>query len=82
MQHGFKHALFVDEAFGLQFIQRPGQAAGLLLVGGQLAIELGAGVLPTAQQAQRPAFEGQREGGHGSLNCYTIYSYKRLFHAG
>jgi hypothetical protein len=48
-----------DEALGLQLVQDAGQLAGLFFVGHELALELLAGVISTAQQAQGPTLEGQ-----------------------
>ncbi len=55
--HRFEHALFVDEALGLQIVQRPRQLAGLGFVLAQLALQFGARVLALTQQAQRAPFE-------------------------
>jgi hypothetical protein len=57
VDHRFEHALLVDEALGLQLVERPCQFAGFGFVGAELALQLGARVLSPAQQAQGPAFE-------------------------
>ena len=58
VQHRLQHALLIDEAFCLQVIQRLDQASGLVLKRRELALQLSAGILARAQQAQRAAFEG------------------------
>ena len=51
------HPLLADEALGLQLVQHALQLARLLLVRPQLALQLGAGMLPAAEQAQGPSLE-------------------------
>ena len=59
MDHRVGHALVVDEALGLQFIEHPAQLAGLFFVTRQLALQLAARVLAAAQQAQGPPLQGK-----------------------
>src|SRR5450830_454495 len=57
VQQRLDHALLVDEATGLQLVQRLGQFAGHLFVGCQLALQLGARMLAHGQIAQGPPLE-------------------------
>ena len=64
---GVDHPLLIDEAFGLQFIQRLDERAGLFFEAFQLVLQLQPGVLAPAQEPQRAAFEGGFGKRHAAL---------------
>jgi len=57
MQHRVDHALLADEALGLELVEHLRKLPGFLFVLAQLALQFGAGMLPSAEQAQGPSLE-------------------------
>ena len=59
MHHRVDHPLLVDEALGLQLVQRLRQLAGLCLELGELALQLHPRMLSRRKKPQGPPLDGE-----------------------